>query len=80
MLKLYQYSSCPYCQRVLRVMETLGLKSGKDYDLINASGGTPGREEVVQLGGISQVPFLVDGNVKMYESEDIIQYIKKKYN
>lgn len=57
----------------------LGLKMGEDYELVEASFGTPGRDEVVALGGLNQVPFLVDGNTQMYESADIVRYIEEKF-
>ncbi|TGL56757.1 glutaredoxin [Leptospira kemamanensis] len=79
MFRLYQYDSCPYCYRVRQSIEALGLLEGKDYVLVEARNGTPGREEVIRLGGISQVPFLVDGETKMYESLDIIEYLKNKF-
>jgi len=77
MKKIYQFASCPYCQKVIQGAKQLGLVEGKDYQLIEASRGTPGRKEVESLGGKSQVPFLVDGSVKMYESDDILNYLKK---
>ncbi|TGK57036.1 glutaredoxin [Leptospira wolffii] len=77
-MKLYQFESCPYCAYVRDSFDKLGLKEGKDYELVEASRGTPGREEVIRLGGVSQVPFLVDGDRKMYESRDIVDYVKKK--
>lgn len=80
MIRIYQFPACPYCARVLAVLDELGLQVGKDYILIEASRGTPGREEVIALGGLNQVPFLVDGDVKMYESEEIVQYLRKKYS
>ncbi|MDF3819021.1 glutathione S-transferase N-terminal domain-containing protein [Leptospira sp. 96542] len=79
-MKLYQYNGCPYCYRVIQVMASLGLKMGEDVELVEASYGTEGRAEVVKLGGISQVPFLVDGSIQMYESADIIRYLKQKYS
>ncbi|TGL59605.1 glutathione S-transferase N-terminal domain-containing protein [Leptospira sarikeiensis] len=80
MMKLYQFLTCPYCAYVRDHFSRLGLKEGKDYELVEASRGTPGREEVIRLGGISQVPFLVDGEILMYESRDIVEYIKDKIN
>ncbi|WP_411822839.1 glutathione S-transferase N-terminal domain-containing protein [Leptospira sp. 'Mane'] len=80
MFQLYQYATCPYCQRVMGTMQDLGLVENKDFVLVEASRGTPGRDEVVSLGGISQVPFLVDGDTKMYESGDIVAYLRKKYS
>nr|WP_208757792.1 glutathione S-transferase N-terminal domain-containing protein [Leptospira dzoumogneensis] len=77
-MKLFQYDTCPYCAYVRSQFSEMGLKAGKDYELVEASRGTPGREEVLQLGGLSQVPFLVDGDIKMYESRDIVDYVKSK--
>jgi len=79
MMELYQFASCPYCQKVIRGMKSFGLEENKDFQLIEASRGTPGRATVEKLGGLSQVPFLVDGSVKMYESDDILTYLEKKY-
>jgi glutathione S-transferase len=79
MVQIYQFASCPYCQRVLRAADRLGLVEGRDYEKIEASRGTPGRAVVVRLGGMSQVPFLVDGDVQMYESADIIDYLAAKF-
>lgn len=77
-MKLYQFESCPYCAYVRDEFSDLGLKAGRDFELVEASRGTPGREEVIRLGGLSQVPFLVDGDLKLYESRDIVAYVKKK--
>lgn len=53
---------------------------GVDFEYVEASWGTPGREKLVAIGGKNQVPFLVDGDVNMYESQDIIQYLEKKFS
>lgn len=39
------------------------------------------RPELVALGGKMQVPYLVDPNtgVAMYESDDIVAYLRKTY-
>lgn len=78
MMKLYHFQSCPYCAYVRDEFRKMGLVEGKDYELVEASRGTAGREEVVRLGGISQVPFLVDGATQMYESRDIVKYVQVK--
>lgn len=80
MIKIYQFRSCPFCQNVYFKLMNMGLKEGEDFELVEASRGTPGRDEVVSLGGKNQVPFMVDGETKMYESNDIIQYIENKYS
>ena len=53
---------------------------GQDYELVDAMRNTPGRLELLSLGGKNQVPFLVDEDegVKMYESKGIIAYLRNK--
>ena len=36
-----------------------------------------GREVVLSVGGKGMVPFLIDGDISMYESDDIVAYLKK---
>lgn len=79
MLELYQKEGCPYCQRVRAKMTELDL----DYICRNVrDGGSRKAELLTKLGGMVQVPFLVDTtrNVAMYESEDIIKYLEKNYS
>lgn len=72
MLLLYKMDGCPYCEKVLKYMEekSLQFRALDISDPVNL-------DELLHLGGDEQVPFLVDTehNAKMYESEDIIQYV-----
>mgnify|MGYP002631132944 CR=1 FL=1 len=77
MIQLYLSAHCPFCQKVLRAAKQLGLKEGKDFSTIDAAPGTPGADVVLSVGGDYMVPFLVDGDYFMYESDDIIEYLKK---
>ena len=77
-MQLYMSGPCPFCQKVLRAAQEIGLEEGKDFTVIDASPGTPGREVVLNTGGKAMVPFLVDGDTSMYESDDIIAYMKRK--
>ena len=45
--------------------------------MIDAAPGTPGADVVLSVGGDYMVPFLIDGDHFMYESDDIIEYMKK---
>ena len=69
---------CPYCQKVLAATQELGMKDGKDFTLIDAAPGTLGRDVVLDVGGKAMVPFMIDGEVSMYESDDIMAYLKDK--
>jgi glutaredoxin len=74
MLTLYYRPSCFYCQDVLREAETIRVS----FRLKDISGDEALASELMEHGGKRQVPFLVDSEngINMYESEDIINYIK----
>lgn len=74
MLTLYYRPTCPFCQRVLGEAEEMGVQ----FNLKNISSDEALVEELVSKGGKKQVPFLVDEEkgVSMYESADIIDYLK----
>lgn len=76
MIELYMRNDCPFCQKVLHATREFKLKEGEDFVVIDASAGTPGRDVVLKTGGKAMVPFLIDGDTSMYESEDIISYLK----
>lgn len=73
--ELFIKQTCPYCHKVLRFMEsaqiTLPLR-----DIVNEPGA---REELVNIGGKAQVPCLIKRGVALYESDDIIAYLKKQF-
>lgn len=70
---LYMKKTCPYCLKVLRFMEdnniTLDMR-----DILQ-----PGNQnDLIRIGGKKQVPCLIIEGKPMYESEDIIEYLKKR--
>ncbi len=77
MLNLYYKPSCPYCHRVLRANEVIGAS----LILHDVSADMAAREELIAKGGKKQVPFLedTDRGLFLYESIDIIEYLKKYY-
>lgn len=77
MIELYQFEGCPYCAKVREVLSQLHI----DYIARSAPPGSPQRQKLQELGGKQQVPFLVDPDrgVTMYESDDIITYIREHY-
>ncbi len=77
MSQLYIQHSCPFCRNVLRAADEMGLTEDIHYNVIDAAPGTAGVETVLKIGGKRMVPFLTDGATAMYESGDIISYLKK---
>ncbi len=77
MIQLYIREECPFCQKVLRHIAAAGISD--EVEVVDASAGTAGRKVVLEKGGKGQVPFLVDGELSMYESDDIIAHLKDKF-
>ena len=76
MLTLYVKVGCPFCHKVLATAEELGIS----FEQKNIT--DPGvAEELIKRGGKRQMPYLVDSDrgVEMYESEDIMAYLREHY-
>lgn len=73
MFDLYIMETCPYCKKVMAFMDEKEIK----YNKINIA-DKANEDALIQLGGKRQVPFFVDKerNIQMYESLDIIEYLK----
>lgn len=72
-LALYYRPSCPYCQKVLSFMQQEKIQ----LDLCDISLEEKNRDELVRVGGKQQVPCLfIDGRA-LYESNDIIDWLKE---
>jgi glutathione S-transferase len=80
-LALYYFPSCPYCVMVLRSIDEMGL----DIELRNIFADRSWRAELIEEGGRSTVPCLriAHDNAEvewMYESYEIIDYLRDEYS
>jgi len=77
MLILYYKPTCPFCRRVLAVVDRLEI----EVELKDISADEAIAAELVEKGGKRQVPYLVDTekDVAMYESDDIVAYLQTNY-
>lgn len=77
MLTLYYKPTCPFCQRVLGEVESMGIK----LNLKDVSADPVALEELIEKGGKKQVPFLEDTEhtISMYESGDIITHLTEHH-
>ena len=75
MLDLYILETCPFCRKVMTSFDENNIKYNKKNILEKEN-----LDKLIKLGGKQQVPFLADkDNHKfMYESDDIIKYVKNK--
>jgi len=80
MIELYHSERCPYCVKVRVFLERASVPYVSKAVPMDQM--TPLKNELLKLGGKTQVPFLVDPerNVKMYESDDIIEYVREHYS
>ncbi len=76
MLELYVSEVCPYCHKVEKYLSDNNIEY-TERDIA----GQENMEKLLQLGGKMQVPFFHDTekNVTMYESDDIVKYVKENY-
>ena len=72
MIKLYQFTNCPYCEKVRRKLAELGI----DYEKIEVDHRNK-PAPVRETGGL--VPVIDDDGMIMNESDDIVDYLEKKY-
>lgn len=73
MIELFMLEYCGYCRKVINFMEEHDIP----YKKIDISDKT-NEESLIRIGGKRQVPFIIDrdNDVEMYESDDIIEYLK----
>jgi glutathione S-transferase len=76
-LELYSFEGSPYCRKVREALNMLDLT----FLVHNVAKGSRRRPELVARGGKMMVPYLIDPNtgVEMYESDDIVAYLRKTY-
>ena len=79
-LALYYFDSCPFCRRVLRAIDALGV----DVELRHIYKDEANLEELLDARGRATVPVLriisPDGEERwMPESADIVRYLETTY-
>ena len=72
-LELYLFDTCPFCRRVLKYLDESGRT---DVELHNIHKSEADRQRLIEVGGVEQVPCLFIDGVPMYESLDIIDWLK----
>lgn len=79
-LALYEFLTCPFCVKVRQELRRLGI------DIVRRDAQSPGqwRDELQEHGGKIQVPCLrieqSDQVVWMYESDEIIAYLRQQFS
>ena len=71
--QLFYKPSCRYCRKVTDYLE----QSGKTIDMKEVKTDSD-RQKLIEIGGKSQVPCLVIDGKPLYESDAIIDWLKKQ--
>ncbi|MFA5260138.1 MAG: glutaredoxin [Candidatus Omnitrophota bacterium] len=72
-LLLYYKSTCPSCQKVLHFIDEQGI----ELPLKNIDQNAEFRKELLAIGGKPQVPCLFINGQVLYESEMIVDWLKR---
>ncbi len=73
---LYQTGWCGYCERVRDALNDLTL----EYEIVNVPDDHAKRAVVKAIFGVTGVPSMTDGDVKIADDDDaIISYLQEKY-
>lgn len=75
MFDLYVSETCPYCKKVMDYFDEQGIMYNK-----RSVSEPENLNMLLKLGGKAQVPFLddIENVISMYESDDIIEYVKNR--
>lgn len=73
---LYQTDWCGYCARVREALDRLDL----NYRIVNVPDAHSQRRILSELFGVTGVPSITDGNVKIADDDDaIVEYLERTY-
>ncbi|HPB67552.1 MAG TPA: glutaredoxin [Candidatus Omnitrophota bacterium] len=73
---LYYKSTCPYCQKVLNFIDEQGI----ELPLKNIDQNAEYRKELLNIGGKSQVPCLFVNGQVLYDTDQIVDWLKQNYS
>lgn len=76
-ITLYRLHACPYCERVVRRLNELGLAFASEFvEPLHSE-----RNVVKRVAGTRTVPVIVDDTtgVTMAESDNILEYLEATY-
>jgi len=76
-ITLYRLQACPYCERVVRTLDALGLEYHSRFvEPLHSR-----RTAVKRVAGVRTVPVIVDETtgVTMAESANVVEYLEDTY-
>ncbi|SDL91216.1 glutaredoxin family protein [Halarsenatibacter silvermanii] len=74
-LELFYMPYCPFCKKVTRFLKEKNIE--EEVELKNINKDSEAHEKLKKTGGEDQVPCLFIDGEPMYESNDIIEWLKE---
>lgn len=74
-LELFKFDSCPYCRKVMKVVDRLKVPVTMRDTMEDESA----QRKLLEVGGDDQVPCLFIDGKPMYESDDIVEWLEKHF-
>ena len=74
-LVLYKFDSCPYCRRVMSVIDALNV----DMEMRDTRSDRQWQKDLIDKTGRTQVPCLFIDGEPMFESADINNWLRANY-
>ena len=71
--KLFVGTICPYCKKVENFMNENNI----DIEIVNIEKDRDAMNELIEKGGKRQVPCLYHDGEYLYESDDIIKFLRQ---
>ena len=71
-LKLYYMEGCPFCKKVRKCIEKNPELKVEELDIADEKN----HKDLLEIGGQDQVPMLTIDGKPMYESGDIVKFLK----
>ena len=76
LLELFYFESCPFCQKVLTFINQHNVKEIVRKDIHK---NPIFADELFRIGGKKQVPCLAINGQALYESDEIIAWLKQRF-
>lgn len=77
-LKLFVMENCPFCKKVIGVVNRLDIED--KMEIVDINTDKEAEEELIEVGGMRQVPCLFIDGEPMYESSDIVSFLKENFD
>lgn len=74
-MKLYIGTNCPYCKKVEKFMKENNI----EIETVNINEDRQAMMNLIENGGKRQVPCLEHDGQFLYESDDIIEFLKNNH-